>query len=819
MSGFDSLFGSVEEDEEPGPDPERIFWALDDGAPYREASALPDKLPEVLPFISSRDLVVFPNMVVPIVVAKPRSVAALDSALSGNRLLFVSAARRLSGEEAEPEPVYTVGTVCVVAKSFRGPDGRSRVLLHGLFRGKISRWTTREPFEQVKFAAYPDFSHSLGIQAQALMRQIVEQAEQLFRLNPLLSPELLSVIQSIEDPGTLGYLVVANLGLRTPDLQKIYENRHPLRRLSRVLFFLNREISLLDAKRKIQMDAKGEIDRSQREYFLREQLKAIQKELGESPDANDELERFSQKIDEAALPAVVLEEAERQMNRFSKLHAESSEAGVVRSYLEWITDLPWKPPAPLHIDLVKARTLLDQDHLGLEKVKERILEYLAVRVLNPRGKPPILCFVGPPGVGKTSLGESVAKSLKRPFIRISLGGVRDEAEIRGHRRTYVGALPGRILQGMRQAKVTDPVFMLDELDKMGTDFRGDPYSALLEVLDPEQNRHFSDHYLNLPYDLSGVLFLATANVLDTLPPPLLDRLEVIEIPGYTEEEKKEIARTHLWPRQRRENGIPARRMELSDEALETIIREYTRESGVRSLERKLAMLCRKVAVRTLKGDKKRVRVRPEDLDSMLGHAPFHETPEEESSLVGVVRGLAWTPTGGDLLFVEATLLRGKGQLTITGKLGEVMQESAQAALTYVRSSPETIGVPVDFWGKKDVHLHVPEGAIPKDGPSAGITMAVAIASAAINRPVRGDIAMTGEITLRGRVLPIGGLKEKLLAARRFGMKEVLIPSENERDLSEVPPELRETLIITPVRKMEEVFERAFSQKPAECHGS
>ncbi len=818
MSGFDPLFGALEEDEESGPDPERIFWALDDGVPYREAASLPDKLPEVLPFMSSRDLVVYPNMVVPIVVAKPRSVAALDSALSGNRLLFVSAARRLTGEESGPDPVYPVGTVCVVAKSFRGPDGRSRVLLHGLFRGKISRWTSRDPFDQVTFASHPDFAHSRNIQAQALMRQILEQTEQLFRLNPLLSPELLSVIQSIEDPGTLAYLVVANLGLRTPDLQKIYENRHPLRRLSRVLFFLNREISLLDAKRKIQMDAKGEIDRSQREYFLREQLKAIQKELGESPDGNDELELLSRRIEEAALPPLALEEAERQMNRFSKLHAESSEAGVVRSYLEWLADLPWKPPAPLHFDLAKAKALLDLDHLGLEKVKDRILEYLAVRVLNPRGKPPILCFVGPPGVGKTSLGESVAKALKRPFIRISLGGVRDEAEIRGHRRTYVGALPGRILQGMRQAKVMDPVFMLDELDKMGTDFRGDPYSALLEVLDPEQNRHFSDHYLNLPYDLSGVLFLATANVLDTLPSPLLDRLEVIEIPGYTEEEKKEIARTHLWPRQRRENGIPSRRMELTDEALKKIIREYTRESGVRSLERKLATLCRKVAVRTLKGDKKRVRVLPDDLDSMLGRSLFHETPEEEKDLVGVVKGLAWTPTGGDLLFVEATLLEGKGQLTITGKLGEVMQESAQAAFTYVRSNPGSIGVPEDYWGKREVHLHVPEGAIPKDGPSAGITMAVAIASAAMNRPVRGDIAMTGEITLRGRVLPIGGLKEKLLAARRFGMKEVIIPFGNERDLPDVPSEVRESLTITPVRKMEEVFERAFSRNPAESHG-
>ncbi|MHB1606606.1 MAG: endopeptidase La [Leptospirales bacterium] len=819
MSGFNSLFGALEEDEEPGPDPERIFWALDDGVPYREAASLPDTLPETLPFMSSRDLVVFPNMVVPIVVGKPRSVAALDSALAGKRLLFVSAARHLSGDEVEPDPVYTVGTVCVVAKNFRGPDGRSRVLLHGLFRGKISRWTAHEPFEQVRFSAYPDFAHSRNIQAQALVRQVMEQTEQLFRLNPLLSPDLFSVIQSIEDPGTLAYLVVANLGLRTPDLQKIYENRHPLRRLSKVLFFLNREISLLDAKRKIQLDAKGEIDRSQREYFLREQLKAIQKELGESPDGNDELIRLSEKIEESCLPPLALEEAERQMNRFSKLHSESSEAGVVRSYLEWLTDLPWKPPSPLHIDLVKAKILLDHDHLGLDKIKERILEYLAVRMLNPKGKPPILCFVGPPGVGKTSLGESVAKALKRPFIRISLGGIRDEAEIRGHRRTYVGALPGRILQGMRQAKVMDPVFMLDELDKVGTDFRGDPYSALLEVLDPEQNRHFSDHYLNLPYDLSGVLFLATANVLDTLPSPLLDRLEVIEIPGYTEEEKKKIARTHLWPRQRRENGIPARRAEMSDEALGLIIQEYTRESGVRSLERKLAMVCRKIAVKTLKGEKKKVRVRPEDLDSMLGHAPFRETSEIEKPLVGVVRGLAWTPTGGDLLFVEATLLKGKGILTITGKLGEVMQESAQAALTFVRSNPEIVKVPGDFWGKRDIHLHVPEGAIPKDGPSAGITMAVAIASAAVNLPVRSDIAMTGEITLRGRVLPIGGLKEKLLAARRFGMKEVIIPLQNERDLSEIPIEVRETLTITPVRKMEEVFERVFAPAQVPNHGS
>lgn len=803
-----SFFGPLDEEEERNPDPERIFWALDE-PPQKDSGGPPETLPETLPCISSRDMVVFPNMVVPIVVAKPRSILALEATIEESRLLFVSSARNPEEEEGKAEPVNPVGTVCAVAKNFRGIDGRARVLLHGLFRGKISRWVSRDPYDLVRYVPWPDNPPSRTIRVEALVRQVMEQTEHLFRLNPLLSPDLLSVIRSIEDPGTLAYLVVANLGLKTSDLQKIYENRFPARRLSRVLYFLNREISLLDAKRKIQMDAKGEIDRSQREYFLREQLKAIQKELGESPEENDEMVLLSEKIETSELSMAALEEARRQLGKLSRLHPESSESGVVRSYLEWITELPWKKPQPRKIDIARAKKILDREHLGLRKVKERLLEYLAVRILNPEGKPPILCFVGPPGVGKTSLGESVAKALGRPFVRLSLGGIRDEAEIRGHRRTYVGSLPGRVLQGMRQAGVTDPVFMLDELDKMGTDFRGDPYSALLEVLDPRQNKNFSDHYLNLPYDLSHVLFLATANVLDTLPPPLLDRLEVIDIPGYTEEEKKGIAREHLWPRQRKENGISSRQAELTDAALERLIREYTRESGVRSLERQLGSLCRKVAVGILDGEKKVFRIRPEQLEGWLGQPPFRETPEEGKPLVGVVRGLAWTPTGGDLLFVEATLLKGRGNLTITGKLGEVMQESAQAALTYVRSHGESTGIPVDFWSRKDIHLHVPEGAIPKDGPSAGITMAVAMASAATNRPVRGDIAMTGEITLRGRILPIGGLKEKLLAARRFSLREVLIPEDNERDLSDIPAEVKNALLITTVKKMEQVFDRVF----------
>jgi len=803
-----SFFGQLDEEEERNPDPERIFWALDE-APQKDSGGPPENLPETLPCISSRDMVVFPNMVVPIVVEKPRSILALEATIEESRLLFVSSARNPEEEKGKAEPVNPVGTVCAIAKNFRGIDGRARVLLHGLFRGKISRWISRDPYDLVRYVPWPDNPPSRTIRVEALVRQVMEQTEHLFRLNPLLSPDLLSVIRSIEDPGTLAYLVVANLGLKTSDLQKIYENRFPARRLSRVLYFLNREISLLDAKRKIQMDAKGEIDRSQREYFLREQLKAIQKELGESPEENDEMVLLSEKIETSELSMAALEEARRQLGKLSRLHPESSESGVVRSYLEWITELPWKKPQPRKIDIARAKKILDKEHLGLRKVKERLLEYLAVRILNPEGKPPILCFVGPPGVGKTSLGESVAKALGRPFVRLSLGGIRDEAEIRGHRRTYVGSLPGRVLQGMRQAAVTDPVFMLDELDKMGTDFRGDPYSALLEVLDPRQNKNFSDHYLNLPYDLSHVLFLATANVLDTLPPPLLDRLEVIDIPGYTEEEKKGIAREHLWPRQRKENGISSRQAELTDAALERLIREYTRESGVRSLERQLGSLCRKVAVGILDGEKKVFRIRPENLEGWLGQPPFRETPEEGKPLVGVVRGLAWTPTGGDLLFVEATLLKGRGNLTITGKLGEVMQESAQAALTYVRSHGESTGIPVDFWSRKDIHLHVPEGAIPKDGPSAGITMAVAMASAATNRPVRGDIAMTGEITLRGRILPIGGLKEKLLAARRFSLKEVLIPEDNERDLSDIPAEVKNALLITTVKKMEQVFDRVF----------
>ncbi len=807
------------EDEDSGSDFDRIFWALNDGVQPRDPVSLPDSMPEPIPFIGSRDLVVLPNMVIPIIVARPRSLAALDSAMAGDRLIFVSASRPSSPGDGEDDPVYTIGTVCLIVKNFRNPDGKARVILHGLFRGRIERWVDREPFDRVKAVPRPDSPFVKTIQAEALMRQVVEQTEKLFQLNPVLSPELLSVIQSTEDPGILSYLIASNLGIRSFDLQKIYENRRPLPRLQRVLYFLNREISLLNAKRKIQQDAKGEIDRNQRDYFLREQLRAIQKELSEGPESSGDTASFAEKIGESGMPKRVRGEADRQLERFSRLHPESAEAAVVRTYLEWLIDLPWKPNPPARIDLGKARRILDRDHRGLSKVKERILEYLAVRTLNPEGRPPILCFLGPPGVGKTSLGQSVAKTVGKPFVRVSLGGIHDEAEIRGHRRTYVGALPGRILQGMKQAGVTDPVFMLDELDKVGTDFRGDPYNALLEVLDPEQNRNFSDHYLNVPYDLSRVLFLATANTIDTLPGPLQDRLEIIVIPGYSEEEKKDIAEHHLWPRQRREHGIQARRAILDGEALTQIIREYTREAGVRGLERVLGTLCRKIAVQTLNGEKGSLKVRTDSLETFLGTPPFRDVSEERKPLVGVVRGLAWTPAGGDLLFVEATLMKGRGHLTVTGKLGDVMQESAQAALTYVRSNPAAFGVETDFWNRKDIHLHVPEGAIPKDGPSAGITMAVAIASAASGRPVRGDVAMTGEITLRGRVLPIGGLKEKLLAARRFGVREVIIPSENERDLSEIPSEIRESLTIVPVKRMEEVFRRAFSDASKDDHGT
>jgi ATP-dependent Lon protease len=812
-------FGFQFQDEEPGSDFDRIFWALNDGVPPRDSVERPASLPEPMPFIGSRDLVVLPNMVIPIVVARPRSLAALESAMAGDRLILVSASRPSAPGDGEDDPVYPVGTVCMIVKHFRTPDGKARVILHGLFRAKIERWVDREPFDRVKAVPKPDFSFSKTIQAEALIRQVGEQTERMFQLNPVLSPELLSVIRSTEDPGVLSYLIASNFGIRSVDLQKLYENRRPLARLKRVLYFLNREISLLDAKRKIQMDAKGEIDRTQRDYFLREQLRAIQKELSEGPDVSGDAARLAEKIRGSGMPKGVREDADRQLERFSRLHPESSEAAVVRTCLEWLTDLPWKPIPPAKIDLGKARRILDQDHRGLAKVKERILEYLAVRALNPDGRPPILCFLGPPGVGKTSLGLSVAKAVGKPFVRVSLGGIRDEAEIRGHRRTYVGALPGRILQGMKQAGATDPVFMLDELDKVGADFRGDPYNALLEVLDPEQNKNFSDHYLNVPYDLSRVLFLATANTVDTLPAPLRDRLEVIEIPGYSEEEKEDIAKHHLWPRQRREHGLPAKRVTLDKEALTRMIREYTREAGVRGLERILGTLCRKIAVQTLNGEKGGFRIGPDSLESYLGTPPYRDVSEEKKPLVGVVRGLAWTPAGGDILFVEATLMKGRGHLTVTGKLGDVMQESAQAALTYVRSNPEALGVGTDFWSRKDIHLHVPEGAIPKDGPSAGITMAVAIASAASGRPVRGDIAMTGEITLRGRVLPIGGLKEKLLAARRFGVREVIIPSENERDLTEIPSEIRENLIIVPVRKMEEVFTRAFSDAPEDQNGA
>jgi ATP-dependent Lon protease len=616
------------------------------------------------------------------------------------------------------------------------------------------------------------------------------------------------VIENLDEPGRLADLVASNLGLKTEQAQEILEIVDPVQRLRRVSEILNREIELLLVQQKIQSEAKGEIDKTQREYFLREQLKAIQRELGEIDERTEEINEYKRKIQEAKMPEKVQKEAEKQLRRLEKMHPDSAEAGTIRTYLDWLVELPWSKSTKDNLNIKKAQKVLDEDHYDLEKVKERILEYLSVRKLKKKMKGPILCFIGPPGVGKTSLGRSIARSLGREFVRMSLGGVRDEAEIRGHRRTYVGALPGRIIQGIKQAGTNNPVFMLDEIDKIGMDFRGDPSSALLEVLDPEQNSAFVDHYLAVPFDLSNVMFITTGNMVDTIPGPLRDRMEIIYLSGYTEEEKLGIAKNYLLPKQLEEHGLTEKILKVADSALKILISQYTREAGVRNLEREIANLCRKVAKQIASGKKKRFVITSKNISKYLGAPRYLPEEEMKEDEIGVATGLAWTETGGEIIYVEATTMKGRGNLTLTGQLGDVMKESAQAALSYVRSRARELGIKEDTFGKVDLHIHVPAGAIPKDGPSAGITMATAIASALTGRPVDKKIAMTGEVTLRGRVLPIGGLKEKVLAAKRMGINRVIIPKRNEKDLEDIPRYVKKDMEFIFVEKMDEVLKTA-----------
>jgi len=772
------------------------------------------QIPEELPLLPVRDVVIFPYMILPLFVGREKSIAAVDAALARDRLIFLAAQKELGEEEPKPEDIFAVGTVAMIMRMLKLPDGRVKILVQGLAKGRLQSFVAEDPFfsVQVERINEPRFPE-LPLETEALMRTVRDQLTQLVSMGKAMPPEIMVVLENLEDPGSQADLVASNIGLKVADAQTLIEIVDPVERLRRVKDLLAKELELAAVQNRIQTQAKEEMGKSQREYFLREQLRAIQAELGETDARAEEVAELRQKLEQAGLPAEAKAEAEKQLRRLETMHPEAAEYSMLRTYMDWLVELPWSRSTKDNLDLKKARKVLDEDHYNLEKVKERILEFLAVRKLKKEIKGPVLCFAGPPGVGKTSLGKSIARALGRKFVRISLGGVRDEAEIRGHRRTYVGALPGRVLQGMKQAGTNNPVFMLDELDKVGADFRGDPSAALLELLDPEQNHAFSDHYINLPFDLSNVLFVATANVMDPIPSALKDRLEVIRLAGYTTEEKLSIAGQYLVPRQLEANGLKPADVRFSKNALLKIISEYTAEAGLRNLERELGSVCRKVARRYAEGRKKPVLVTESTVGRFLG--PPRYLPEEElrQSEVGVATGLAWTEVGGEILYVEVNTMKGKGELTLTGHLGEVMKESAQAALSYARAHARELGIDPDFFEGRAIHVHVPAGAIPKDGPSAGVTMATALISALSGRPVSKDVAMTGEITLRGQVLPIGGLKEKVLAAVRARIKTIIIPRRNEKDLEEIPPHLRKKVRFVSARTMDEVLAAALEAKP------
>lgn len=770
------------------------------------------EIPKKIPLLPIRDIVVFPHMVLPLFVGREMSIKAIEVALEGNRMIFLTSQKDINIENPSPSDLYSVGTVGLIMRMLKLPDGRIKILVQGVSRAKTVKFLQKEPFYQVEIKTFPDAPTSVDLETEALMRNVKEQIEKLVSFGKVILPDIMVVIENVDDPGKLADLAVANMGMKVEQAQEILEITDPVQRIKRINEALGKEIELLSMQQKIQADVRGEIDKTQREYFLREQLKAIQRELGETDDRSEDIRELRDKIKEANMPEKAAKEAEKQLRRLERMHPDAAEASMTRTYIEWLVEIPWSKSTKDNLDLKAAHKVLEEDHYDLEKVKERILEYLSVRKLKEKMKGPILCFVGPPGVGKTSLGKSIARALGREFVRISLGGVRDEAEIRGHRRTYVGALPGRIIQGIKTAGYNNPVFMLDEIDKIGADFRGDPSAALLEVLDPEQNNSFSDHYIGLPFDLSHVMFITTANMTDPIPGPLKDRMEIIHLSGYTEQEKLGIAKSYLIPRQMTEHGISEKDISIPDKTVLQVIAQYTREAGVRNLEREIGHLCRKVARKVAEGETGLFTITTQNLHTYLGVPKFLPEVEREKDEIGVVTGLAWTETGGDILYIEATTMRGKGNLTLTGHLGDVMKESAHAALTYVRSRAGVLGIQPEVFGKTDVHIHVPAGAIPKDGPSAGVTMATALASVFTNASVKKDLAMTGEVTLRGRVLPIGGLKEKTLAARRAGIKTMIIPKENEKDLDDIPKYLRKDMKFIFASTMDDVISTALTGK-------
>ncbi|MEK6335407.1 MAG: endopeptidase La [Acidobacteriota bacterium] len=778
------------------------------------------QIPDELPLLPLRDIVIYPFMIVPLFVSRDRSIRAVDEALGEHRMILLACQKDLDKEEPQQDDLYQVGTVAVIMRMLKLPDGRIRILVQGVSRARIKTVNSGGEFLQAQLEVMPEvLAPERSLEVEALMRNVRGSMEKSANLGKNISPDVMAIIANLDDAGRLADLSASNLELKVDDAQSVLEIADTTARLRRVNELLNKEIEVLTVQQEINTQARADIDRSQREFYLRQQMKAIQTELGEGNELAEELQQFREKVEAAKMPKPAEEETLRQLKKLERMHPDAAETATLRNWMEIMTDLPWSKSSKDNLDLHKAERILNEDHYGLEKVKERIIEALAVRKLKEKPKGPILCLVGPPGVGKTSLGRSVARALGRKFMRLSLGGVHDEAEIRGHRRTYVGAMPGRIIQALQQAGTNNPLIMLDEIDKVGADFRGDPSSALLEVLDPEQNNSFRDNYLGVTFDLSNVIFMTTANMLDTVQSALRDRMEVIRLAGYTEEEKLEIAYRHLLPKQMDENGITPRDLNISRTALTAMIQRYTQEAGLRQLEREIGSICRKVARRIGEGQKGVVRVSVKNLHEFLGAPKI--IPEEvlKKDQIGIATGLAWTIAGGDVLFVEALRMKGKGSLVLTGQLGEIMRESAQAAYSYAKSRAKELQIDPDDFSKFDLHVHIPEGAIPKDGPSAGITLATALISVLSQRPVRKDVAMTGEITLRGNVLPVGGIKEKVLAARRLRVTKIILPASNRRDLDEVPKEPFKDIKFVFVDNMRQVVREALKDKVEQVVGA
>jgi ATP-dependent Lon protease len=770
-----------------------------------------DNLPDRLPILPLFDATLFPKMVLPLVVMEKDSLKLVDEAMAKDRIIGLVVSNKQENVRTTPDnDLAKVGCSALILKMAKSEDDKAQMLVQGLSRFTVKKFLAGKAYLQADVEHFEDIEQQ-NDQTEALMANIVLQFTRIVELSPGLPREITQMAGSIKEPGTLADMIASTINSSPEEKQKVLETQDAAERLKLVTKLVNHQLSILELGNKIQSQVKGDMDKRQREYYLRQQLKAIKEELGETDEGSVEIDEYRAKIHEGGLPEEAVKEAERELDRLSKMHPSSAEYTVASTYLDWLTDLPWKESTEDNLDIKKARKVLDDDHYGLEKPKRRIIEYLAVRKLKPDSKGPILCLAGPPGTGKTSLGASIARALGRKFHRISLGGVRDEAEIRGHRRTYVGALPGRIIQGLRRAGSNNPVFMMDEIDKVGSDFRGDPSSALLEVLDPEQNFSFSDHYLDVAFDLSRVMFICTANILDTIPSALRDRMEVIQLLGYTEDEKVKIAQRYLVPRQRKENGITARQITFTAGSIRRIITGYTREAGLRNLEREIATICRGVATKIAEETIKKASIKLEDVAEYLGPVKFTSEARTRMTTPGVAMGLAWTPVGGDLLFIEATSMKGGKGLTLTGQLGDVMKESASAALSFIRSHAKELNVAEDFFSKHDIHIHVPAGAIPKDGPSAGVTMLTALVSLLTNKKIRKDLAMTGEITLRGQVLPVGGIKEKILAAHRAGIKMIIMPKQNEKDLADIPEKVRKDLKFHFVDRMMDVIKLALAK--------